>query len=78
MGKFICVFLLLVIVQLIADEGIEGDRANEGVEAGGDGARAETSARGASTAETTGDDTEVEANVATKAFVTDAAAAPEV
>jgi hypothetical protein len=45
---------------------------------GGDGARAETSARGAYAAETTGDDTEAEVNVSAEALATYAAAAPEV
>jgi hypothetical protein len=69
---------LLVLVQPGADEGIRGDRANEGVEERGDGARVETSTRGASTAEIASDDTKVEANVSAEALVTDAAAAPEV
>jgi hypothetical protein len=54
-------------VQPEADKGIRGDRADEGVEAGRDSARAETFARGSSMAKTAGDDREA-----------DAAAAPEV
>jgi hypothetical protein len=69
---------LLILVQPEADEGVEGECTNEGVEAGGDDVRVETSVRGASMAETAGDDTEAEANVSTEALVTDAAAAPEV
>jgi hypothetical protein len=65
-------------VQPVVDEDVRGDRAIEGVEAGGDGMRAETYARGACTAETPGDDTEAEANVSTEALTTDAAAATEV
>jgi hypothetical protein len=65
-GKFICVGWISVLVLPDADEGVGGDRADEGVEAGGDGARAKTSVRGASAAETARDNTDV-----------DAAAAPE-
>jgi hypothetical protein len=54
-------------VQPEADEGVGGDHMDESVEAGRDGAREETSVRGASAAETAGDDMEL-----------DAAAAPEV
>jgi hypothetical protein len=54
-------------VQPEADLGIGGDRTDEGIEAGRDGARVETSVRGASAAEMARDDTEA-----------DAAAAPEV
>jgi hypothetical protein len=45
---------------------------------GVDGTRAETSTRGASTAETTGDDTEAEVNIFAEALAIDAAVAPEV
>jgi hypothetical protein len=69
---------LFVLVQPGADEGIGGERTNEGDEAGGDDARVETFARWASAAETAGDETEVEANVSTEALVTDATASPEV
>jgi hypothetical protein len=69
---------LFVLDQPRADEGIGGDHVNEGVDAGGDGTRVETSARGASAAETVGADTEAEANVSMDALMTNAAAAPEV
>jgi hypothetical protein len=69
---------LLILVQPEADEGVEGEHTNEGVEVGGDDVRVETFVRGASMAETAGDDTEAEANVSTEALVTDATAAPEV
>jgi hypothetical protein len=65
-------------VQHRADEGVEGERTNEGVQGGGNGMRVETSAQGASVTETIGDDTEAVANVSAEALVTDAAAAPEV
>jgi hypothetical protein len=77
-GKCICVVWLLILVQPEADEGVEGEHTNEGVEAGGDDMRVETFVRGASMAETAGDDTEAEANVSMEALVTDATAAPEV
>jgi hypothetical protein len=67
-----------VLLQPEADKGVGGDRTDEGVKAGGDGMRTETSARGTSTAETAGDDTEADINVSTETFATDAAAAPEV
>jgi hypothetical protein len=69
---------LFVPVQPEAGEGVKGDHANEGIEAGGDGARMEISTRGSSAAETAGDDVEEEANVYTKALTTDAATTPEV
>jgi hypothetical protein len=71
-------FDLFVLVQPEADEGVGGDRTDEGVEAGRDGARAETSTWGASTAKTAGDDMEVDTNVFVEALTTDAAATPEV
>jgi hypothetical protein len=61
-----------------ANEGVRGDRVNEDFEVGRDGTRAETSARGASVAETAGDDTEAMANMSTEASATNGAAAPVV
>jgi hypothetical protein len=69
---------LFVLLQPEADEGIGGDRIDEGVKAGGDGMRIETSARGISTAKTAGDDTEADVNVSAETLATDAAAAPKV
>jgi hypothetical protein len=69
---------LFVLVQLEADEGIGGDRTDEGIEAGGDGARTETSTWGSSMAEIAGDDIEMDANVSVEALAIDAAIAPEV
>jgi hypothetical protein len=69
---------LFVLVQPEAGEGVGGDRNDEGVEAGRDGARAKTSARGASVAETAGDDIETDANISAEALATDVAAALEV
>jgi hypothetical protein len=45
---------------------------------GVDVTQAETSTRGASMAETAGDDTEAEVNISAEALATDAAVAPEV
>jgi hypothetical protein len=63
-------------VQPGANEGVVGERANESIEGGRDGARAETSMRGASAAEIAGDDTEAETSV--EALTTDVATALEV
>jgi hypothetical protein len=65
-------------VQPGANEGVVGERANESIEGGRDGARAETSMRGASAAEIAGDDTEAETNVSVEALTTDVATALEV
>jgi hypothetical protein len=73
-----CVVWLSVLMQPGADEGIRGERTNEGDELGGDSAWAETTARRASTAKTAGDEIEVEANVSAEALAIDAATAPEV
>jgi hypothetical protein len=73
-----CIIWLLVLVQPGADEGIGGDHTNEGIEAGEDGVRAETFARGASMAEIVGDDTKAEGNVSMEALTTDVAVVPEV
>jgi hypothetical protein len=69
---------LFVLLQPEADEGVGGDRTNEGVKEGKDGKRLETSARGTSTAETASDDTNADVNMSTETLTTDAAAAPEV
>jgi hypothetical protein len=69
---------LFVVVQPETDEGVGGDRTDEGVEVGGDGIWVETSARGAFAAETTGEDPEADMNISTKALSTDVAVAPEV
>jgi hypothetical protein len=69
---------LFVLVQPEDDEGVGGGRTDEGVEAGRDGARSETSTRGASAAKTAGDDTEADANISAEALATDAAAALKV
>jgi hypothetical protein len=73
-----CVVSLLVLVQPVADEGVGRDHVNDGIEAGEDGARVETSTRGASAAETVGDEVEAKANISTEAITTDTATAPEV
>jgi hypothetical protein len=59
---------LFVLDQPGDDEGVGGDYVNEGVEVGRDGTRVENLVQGASTAETAGDDTKVEANVTTEAL----------
>jgi hypothetical protein len=69
---------LFVLLQPEADEGVGSDRTREGVKAGGDGTRTETSARGTSAIKTAGDDTETDVNVSAKALTTDATTAPEV
>jgi hypothetical protein len=69
---------LFVVVQPETDEGVGGDRTDEGVEVGGDGIWVETSARAAFAAETTGEDPEADTNISTKALSTDVAVAPEV
>jgi hypothetical protein len=69
---------LFVLLQPKADEGIGGDRTDEGVKAGGDGVRIETYVWGASAAETAGDDTEADVNMFAEALATDAATVPVV
>jgi hypothetical protein len=69
---------LFVLLQPKADEGIGGDRTSEGIKAGRDGTRTETSARGTFAAKTVGDDIEVDVNMSAEALRTDAATAPEV
>jgi hypothetical protein len=69
---------LFVLLRPEADEGIGGDRIGEGVKAGGDGMRTETSTRGTSMAETAGDATVADVNGSVETLATDAPAAPEV
>jgi hypothetical protein len=69
---------LFVLLQPETDEGAGGDRTGEGIKAGKDGMRTETSARGTSAAETAGDDTEADVNMYVKTLAIDAVAAPEV
>jgi hypothetical protein len=60
---------LFVLLQPEADEVIGGDRPDDGIEAGRDGAWAETSAWGASAAETVGDDREADAAAALEVWL---------
>jgi hypothetical protein len=69
---------LFVLLQPEAKEGVGGDRTGEGINAGGDTMRIETSARRTSTAESAGDDTEVDVNMSAETLTTDVAATPEV
>jgi hypothetical protein len=69
---------LFVLLQPEANKGVGGDRTGEGIKAGVDSMRTETSARGTSVAETVGDETGVDINVSSETLATDAAAALEV
>jgi hypothetical protein len=69
---------LFIVVQPETDEGVGGDRTDEGVEVGEEGVQAKTSTREASAAEMTGEDLEAYANVSAEALATDVAAATEV